>query len=80
MNTTVRESDAIGMILLKTSTMVIIMIISIVQPGQILLNANHIAPRIRTVDLSSGRGNIVAGGRRASVNMSPTIRQKIRLS
>ena len=74
MNTTVRESDAIGMTLLKTSTMVIITIISIAQPGQISLHANHIAPRIRTVDLSSGRGNIVAGGRRASVNMSLKIR------
>ena len=80
MNTTVRESDAIGMALLKTSTMVIIIIILIVQLGQILLHANPIAPRIRTVDLSSGRGNIVAGGRRASVNMSPTIQRETRLS
>ena len=68
------------MISLKTSTMVIIMIIPIAQPGQILLNANHIAPRIRTVDLLSGRGNTVAGGRRASVNMSPTIQRETRLS
>ena len=70
----VHELDVIGIILLATSTGDIIMIILIAVLEQISLNVNHIVLRIRTADLLNGRGNIVAGGRKASVSLIRMIR------